>query len=366
LKTEAPRYIVRGHPADSQVETMGSFGQPTINDVARRANVSNMTVSRVVTGNGYVSAKTRKRVEAAIEALGYQPNAVAKSMRTKSTKSIGFILPDLANTAHALAAQTAETLLAQQGYRMILGGTGYSAEREAQFFSSSQQNTVDGVIAIITDETQTSIHELIRKSRVPIVVLDRDLPFPVDTVYSEDRSSIRDVVHYLARLGHKRIALMTCPLKARPGRLRCQAFNEALEEMGLDPDPSLIKLRHQVSSNGYQAAMELLKTPHPPSALIVAADQLTFGALRAIKELGLRIPKDISLVGSDEGFLSSIVDPPLTVIWRDMQLVGTHAANMLLARLGGEQQSGLSATVRSEVILRQSCDLPPEKTLRER
>jgi LacI family transcriptional regulator len=338
---------------------MGSFGQPTINDVARRADVSNMTVSRVVTGNGYVSAKTRKRVEAAIEELGYQPNAAAKSMRTKSTQSIGFILPDLANTAHALVAQTAEGLLAQQGYRMILGSTGYSAEREAQFFSSSQQNTVDGVIAVITDETQTSIHDLIQKSRVPIVVLDRDLPFPVDTVYSEDRSCIRDVVQYLARLGHKRIALMTCPLKARPGRLRYQAFNEALEEMGLDPDPSLVRLRHQISSNGYQATLELLKTPRAPTALIVAADQLTFGALRAIKELGLRIPQDISLVGSDEGFISSVVNPPLTVIWRDMQQVGTHAANMLLARLADESQPALAATVRSEVILRQSCDRPP-------
>jgi LacI family transcriptional regulator len=338
---------------------MGSFGQPTINDVARRADVSNMTVSRVVTGNGYVSTKTRRRVEAAIEELGYRPNAVAKSMRTKSTQSIGFILPDLSNTAHALVAQTAEALLARQGYRLVLGSTGYSSDLEAQFLSSSQQNTVDGVIAIITDETQPSIHELIQKSRVPIVVLDRDLPFPVDAVYSEDRSSIRDVVRYLARLGHQRIALMTCPLKARPGRLRVQAFNEALQEMGLRQDPTLIRLRHQISSNGHQAAMELLKMPNPPTALIVAADQLTFGALRAIREAGLRIPRDISVVGSDEGFVSSIVDPPLTVIWRDMQRVGTQAVEMLLARLADESQPARSATVRSEVILRESCDQPP-------
>ena len=337
---------------------MSSFGQPTINDVARRANVSNMTVSRVVTRNGYVSDKTRKKVEAAIAELGYQPNAAAKSMRTKSTQSIGFILPDLANSAHAIVAQTAETLFARQGYRMVLGSTGFSPEREGQFFSSSQQNTVDGVIAVITDETQTSLHALIQKSRVPIVVLDRDLPFPIDTVYSEDRSCIRDVVHYLARLGHQRIALMTSPLKARPGRLRHQAFQEALAEMGLAYDHALLRVRHPIGSNGYQAALELLRLPQPPSALIVAADQLTFGALRAIKEMGLQIPRDISLVGSDEGFLSSIVDPPLTVISRDMQAVGTHAANMLLARLADPTQPAQSATVRSEVILRQSCDRP--------
>lgn len=339
---------------------MGSFGQPTINDVARRADVSNMTVSRVVTGNGYVSAKTRRRVEAAIAELGYRPNAAAKSMRTKSTQSIGFILPDLSNTAHAVVAQTAEALLARHGYRLVLGSTGYSPSIEAQFFSSSQQNTVDGVIAIITDETQPSIHDIIRKSRVPIVMLDRDLPFPVDTVYSEDRSCIRDVVRYLARLGHLRIALITCPLQTRPGRLRHQAFNDSLAEMGLRPDPALIRFRHQISSNGHQAALELLKVPNPPTAMIVAADQLTFGALRAIKEAGLRIPQDISIVGSDEGFISSIVDPPLTVLWRDMQIVGTRAAEMLLARLADETQPPLSATVRSEVILRESCDQPPQ------
>jgi LacI family transcriptional regulator len=338
---------------------MGSFGQPTINDVARRADVSNMTVSRVVTGNGYVSAKTRRRVEAAIEELGYRPNAVAKSMRTKFTQSVGFILPDISNTAHAAVAQTVEALLARHGYRLVLGSTGYSPDLEAQYLSSSQQNTVDGVIAIITDETQPSIQEMIRTSRVPIVVLDRDLPFPVDTVYSEDRSSIRDVVRYLCRLGHQRIALMTCPLQARPGRLRLQAFNASLEEMGLRPDPDLIRFRHQISSNGHQAALELLKAPNPPTAMVVAADQLTFGALRAIKEAGLRIPQDISLVGSDEGFLSSIVDPPLTVLWRDMQLVGTRAAEMLLARLADEAQPTLTATVHSEVILRESCDQPP-------
>ena len=340
-------------------ETMGSFGQPTINDVARRADVSNMTVSRVVTGNGYVSAKTRQRVEAAIEALGYRPNAVAKSMRTKSTQSVGFILPDLSNTAHAAVAQSAEALLARHGYRLVLGSTGYSPELEAQFFSSSQQNTVDGVIAIITDETQPSIHKIIGNSRVPIVVLDRDLPFAIDTVYSEDRTSMRDAIRYLVRLGHQRIALLTCPLQARPGRLRHQAFKDALEELGVTPDPGLIRFRHQISSNGHQAAMELLKTPDRPTALVVAADQLTFGALRAIKECGLRIPQDISLVGSDEGFISSIVDPPLTVLSRDMQLVGIRAAEMLLARFADETQPAMSATVRSEVILRESCDQPP-------
>ncbi|WP_352642317.1 LacI family DNA-binding transcriptional regulator [Mesorhizobium sp. M0220] len=342
---------------------MGSFGQPTINDVALRAGVSNMTVSRVVMGKGYISVKTRERVEAAINELGYRPNELAKSMRNNATRSIGFILPDLTNTSNAVVAQTAEGILAQSGYRMVLGSTGFSPEQESQFFSMFQQNTVDGVIAVIADETRAHIHDLVQNSRVPIVVLNRDLPFPVDTVYSEDRHCIRDVMQYLGRLGHRRIALITAPLTMRPGRLRHQAYAEALSELEIEFDPSLVRVRHEIAANGYQATLELLRQARRPTALIVAANQLGFGALQAVQELGLRIPRDLSFVGTDEGFVTSVIDPPLTAISRDMELVGRHAANLLLSRLAEPTQSPQSATVRSEVILRQSCDRPPDETL---
>jgi LacI family transcriptional regulator, galactose operon repressor len=279
-------------------------------------------------------------------------------MRTNATQSIGFILPDLVNTANAVVAQTAETILARSGYRMVLGSTGFSLELEAQFFSSFQQNTVDGVIAVITDETRARIHDLVRKSRVPIVIIDQELPFPVDTVYSEDRHCIREVLHYLLQLGHRRIALLTCPLTTRAGRLHYKAYIETLAEAGIVHDQSLIRLRHQIPSNGYEATLELLRLPRRPTALIVAASQLTFGSLQAIKENRLCVPKDISLVGSDEGFLSAVVDPPLTVIAQNMQLFGSYAVDFLLARLSGNSEPARSATVRSEVVLRHSCDRP--------
>jgi LacI family transcriptional regulator len=335
---------------------MGTFGQPTINDVALRAGVSNMTVSRVVNRKGHVSAKTRRRIEAAIAELGYQPNALAQGMRSNATLNIGFILPDLVNTANALVAQTAASILGAQGYRMVLGSTGFSPDLEAQFFSSFQQNTVDGIIAVIADETPRPIHELVSKSRVPIVIIDQELPVPVDTVYSEDRQSIRDAVHYLAKLGHRRIAALTLPLSTRAGRLRHQAYIDALKQLGLEYDPTLVRLRQQIPSNGYQATLELLRLVRRPTALIVAANQLTFGALQAIKENGLRIPGDISIIGSDEGITSAVVDPPLTVIAQDTELFGKYAAEFLLMRLEGNSEPARFATVPSQIILRQSCD----------
>jgi LacI family transcriptional regulator len=166
-------------------------------------------------------------------------------------------------------------------------------------------------------------------------------------------------VRYLVQLGHRKIGLLTSPLTTRSGRLHCQAYRDALEEVKVHHDPSLIRLRHELPSNGYQATLELLRGSRRPTALIVAANQLTFGALLAIKESGLRVPKDISLVGSDEGFLSTVVDPPLTVIAQDMRQFGRYAVEFLLARMAGNQEPVRTATVRSEIVLRQSCTQCP-------
>lgn len=338
---------------------MGSFGQPTINDVARRAGVSNMTVSRVVTRNGYVSAKTRKQVEAAIAALGYRPNALAKGMRTNSTRAVGFILPSLTSAANAAVAQAAEQFLARSGYRLVLGITGFSPDLEAQFLSAFQQNTVDGVIAILADQTLHRIRDLVLRSHVPIVIVDRDLPFPADTVFTEHRRCIGNVVTYLSGLGHRRIGLLVPPLTIRPGHERHEAFAQSMREAGLEVDASLIRLRQELAANGHQAMLELLKAPRRPTAVIVGAGELTFGAMQAVRELGLRIPEDLSLVGTDTGFISSLVDPPLTVVWQDMAAVGARTAELLMARLSGDPQPARTITLQPEVILRRSCGRPP-------
>jgi LacI family transcriptional regulator len=178
-----------------------------------------MTVSQVVNGNGYVSAKTKRQVESAIAALGYRPNALAKGMRTNSTRSVGFILPSLIDMTNAAVAQAAEQFVARHGYRLVLGITGFSPDLEAQFLSSFQQNTVDGVIAILGDQTLHRIRDLVQQSRVPIVVVDHDLPFPSDTVLTEHRRCISYVVIYLSGLGHRRGVHQFARRSAVDGRL---------------------------------------------------------------------------------------------------------------------------------------------------
>jgi LacI family transcriptional regulator len=237
--------------------------------------VSSMTVSRVVNGNGYVSAKTKRQVESAIAALGYRPNALAKGMRTNSTRSVGLILPSLINAIDAGVAQATEQFFARHGYPLVLGITGFSPDLEAQFQSSFQQNTVDGVIAILGDETLHRIRDLVQQSLVPIVVVDRDVPFPTDTVFTEHRRCMGNVVTYLSGLGHRRIALPIPPLTIRPGHERHAAFMEAMRQAGLPLDPSLIWPRQELSTHGYQATLELLNTSRRPSAIVMGACELT-------------------------------------------------------------------------------------------
>ena len=334
---------------------------PTINDVARAASVSSMTVSRVINGHAYIRTATRQRVEAAIAALGYQPNSLAQGMRTNTTRAIGFMLPDITNSTNAAVAQAAERVLVKRGFRLLLGSTGFDVELEAQCLNAFQQRTVDGVVAVLADETSEKIHSLLRASRVPIVVIDRDLPFAIDTVWSEHKPAMREVVRYLTGLGHRRIGLVMSPVTMRPGRHRVDAFIQTMRELSLEPDPSLIRWERQLVEDGYRAALDLLRRSPPPTALVVGANQQTFGALQAIRELGLKVPQDLSFIGADENLAASLIEPPLTMIWRDMALMGQHAATLLLERLGQAPRTDVrTITVTSEVILRQSC-APPKK-----
>lgn len=332
---------------------------PTINDVARAAGVSGMTVSRVLNRAGYVSDGARGRVEAAVAALGYRPNSLAQGMRTNTTRTVGFVLPDITNATNAVVAQTAERVLARAGYRLLLGSTGFDVDLEAQFLQSFQQHTVDGLIAVLADDTAPRTHALLRESRVPVVIIDRDLPFPVDTVWSDHATSMIELVRYLTGLGHRRIGLIMSPMSMRPGRHRVAAFNQAMQDAGLAPDSSLVRWERQLVGDGYRAALDLLQRPRRPTALVVGANQQTFGALQAARELQLRIPDDLSFVGADENVTTSLVEPPLTVIWRDMELVGQHAAQLLLERLAKPARTEVrTVTVPSEIILRRSCAPP--------
>lgn len=334
-------------------------GSISIRDVAREAGVAIVTVSRVINGSQYVKEETRHRVETAMKRLGYHPRASAQSMRTNVTRTIGFMLPDLTNLVNARIAQAAEETLSRAGYYMILGSSMFDVAREADFLKLLRNGRIDGLIIQLSDEGNADIHKLIGDSDVPIVVVDRDLPFDIDCVLSEHYESARKMTEHLIALGHKRIAIIASSFATRAGRERVRGFNDAMTEAGIEVAPEFVRHEHQVEEYGMREAYAMLSRPRRPTAIFAAGNQILYGVLQAIRTLGVRIPDDLSLVAADETDLSPLVEPPITVIHRDTAEIGRSAAELLLARLGNHLPDlPMKVMTRSEIVLRQSCAAP--------
>ncbi|BCP51435.1 transcriptional regulator [Kaistia sp. 32K] len=338
----------------------GGRRQPTIHEVAATAGVSIGTVSRVAGESPRVAPETRARVLAAMAELGYQPNAAARAMRTNQTKTIGFLIPDMTNQVFARVAQGAEAVFAPEGYMLFAFSSNRSPAREIEFLQAARQRRMDGLIVTLSDETATGTIEELKRMGVPVVVLDRDIPVEADVVYSEHIQPIETVVGQLLQLGHRRIGLITASSNIRPGRDRVTGFKRALEKAGVPIDEWLIRARTQSAERGAAETHDLLTGPNPPTAILAAGSDIFYGALKAVRLLGLSIPDDISFVGSDDALLGELVYPPITVIDRDMVEVGRQAAGLLIERLKGLDMPPRRIMLGSSVILRSSI-APPKR-----
>ena len=332
--------------------------QPTIHEVAAAAHVSIGTVSRVAGDSPRVAADTRARVLAAIEALGYQPSAAARAMRTNRTKTIGFLIPDMTNQVFARVAQGAETVLAPEGYMLFAFSSNRSPAREVRFLQAARQRRMDGLIVTLSDETAAGPIEELRRLDVPIIVLDREVQLDADVVFSEHIQSIETVVDHLLGLGHQRIGLITASQKIRPGRDRVTAYRRALIRAGVPIDEWLIRARMQSAEHGAAETSDLLTGANPATAILAAGSDIFYGALRAIRLFGLSIPGDISFVGADDPLLGELVFPPITVIDRDMVDVGRQAARLLLDRLNGLDLPPRHIMLGSNLLMRRSTAVP--------
>jgi LacI family transcriptional regulator len=333
-----------------------------IADVAAEAGVAVVTVSRVLNGARYVHPKTKILVENAMRMLGYQPSATARSMRTNVTHTIGFLLPDLTNTVNAQIAQAAEESLHKAGYFMLLGSSRFDLTSEIDFLRILSQRRVDGMILQPSDDTNPKLHELVRDSNVPVVLIDRDFPFDVDCILNDHYHAARQAAEYLIGLGHRRIAIITSRLTTRAGRERVAAYRDALTAAGIPLRPYFICHEHQVEEYARREAYALLSHTDRPTAIIAAGNQILYGVLEAIKLMELRVPEDLSVIGADEAVLSGIFNPSITVIARDVAALGRGAAELLISRIVGQSDNRPRRLIlRSEIILRSSCGPPPKE-----
>jgi LacI family transcriptional regulator len=334
--------------------------RPTIKDVAREAEVSTVTVSRVVNGSPQVQPETRARVEAAMLHLGYSPNLAARSMRTSLTQTVGFLVPDLTSYPNAAVAQAAERRLAEEGYAVLLASSDYRAERERRVLEVLRTRQVDGIVLYVCDEQDPGLRAAVAKLDVPLVVLDRDLPVEADCVLSEHVGAMGEAVRYLTLLGHRRMALLLTDLRIRPVRERRRGFEAAVAAAGLAADQQTVLPVSPAGAGAMPAALALLDQPDGPTAIIAEGSRLLRGVVLAARAVGKRVPEDLSLVGIDAEDIASAASPEITCILRDFGEIGRTAAELMLHRLGGRPPGPQQVVLPSRVVLNASCAAPPE------
>ncbi|HEX3958984.1 MAG TPA: LacI family DNA-binding transcriptional regulator [Trebonia sp.] len=343
-------------PQDKRAQPESIADRADMRQVADRAGVAMSSVSRVLSGHPDVSEAMRRRVTAAVEELGYEPNMLAGMLRRGATRTIGFVIGDISNPLMAQIALGAEVTLTEAGYTMVLVNSLGEAHLDASYIRLLQQRRVDGLLLSVTDETSEDTVSSLARAAIPAVLIDRDLPALPDTsaVLSDHAAGITAAMEHLIQLGHRRIGLVAGSPHVRPTRERIAAAEDAAEAhpgVLCQVRPGAFTQEH-----GAAATQELLARGRPPTAIIAGGNQILVGVLRSLRDRQLRIPRDVSLVTCDEVPLAEFLTPPLATIRRDPYQMGVTAAGLLLDRFGGAGRR--VAELPTQFVTADSCAKP--------
>jgi LacI family transcriptional regulator len=329
----------------------------TIRQIARELGVSVSTVSSVLNRRGYVSAALRLRIEKGLQAAHYRPNQIARSLRLGETRTIGLIVPDLANTFYAHLMRGAGDYLGSLGYRLIVADSQEDWKRQHDYLLSFSGKATDGVILVpcmATDEEIASIPHLLRET--PLVYVDRSpLHCKVDSVLVNNVRAAFEATRHLLEFGHRRIGIVTEPLNLLNAAERLQGYKRALRVQGVTIDRRLVRQGDNTEDSGYRWGLELLRLADRPTAVVVCNNLMTLGVLAALRELRLNCPREVSMVGFDDFEWSRFMDPPLTMVRQPAGELGAAAAKALLRRLGNpEPEHFEKVTLPTQLVVRQS------------
>ena len=327
----------------------------TIKDVALRAGVSVTTVSHVVNDTRHVSAKGRERVELAIRELGYVPNAMARSLKSNTTSTLGMLIPNSSNPYFAEIVRIVEDRCFGAGYTLVLCNTDDEPRRQSVYLQVLAERRIDGLIVVSTGDDDSLVTQL-QGLRIPTVLVDREIADPsCDLVETAHMQGGLLAVRHLLSLGHKRIACLGGPEGLTPSEQRIEGWRMALAEAGTTPNADALLWRGAFTSqSGYEAMHAILRTEHPPSAVFVCNDLMAIGALRAAHESGVHVPDELSIVGFDDIELSAYTSPPLTTVAQPKERIGALAVDMLLERVSGKRRDARKVVLQPELRVRAS------------
>jgi len=324
----------------------------SIKEVAEAAGVSTATVSRVLSNGTHVRPELRKRVQEAVDRLGYRPNLVARSLRSQHTSTLGLIVSDIRNPFFTSISRAVEDTAYEQGFSILLCNTDEDPEKEAIYLNLMQDANVAGIIFSPTRQMAESFGTMALKT--PIVVVDRTLKdSDVDAVLLDNVEAAARLTTHLIENGYRRIGAI-CGERSTTGRERRAGYEQAMQAHGLTPAAELMKYIPPKPESGYAAAREMLDSPQPPDAFFTSNSLLAEGALQAIRERGMIIPDQIALVTFDETTWASLVQPPITLIAQPTYEIGRTAAELLLQRVADPTRATRRVILKGQLVVRGS------------
>lgn len=320
-----------------------------IEDVAKKAGVSTASVSRVLSGKQNVSEQMRERVMAVVEELDYQPNLIARSLRSQRSTTVALIVSDIRNPFFTDVSRAVEDTVHDQGYALFLCNTDENPEKEILYLDRMQAENVAGIIYSPTRQSAESFPDL--DISVPTVIIDRAVRSgDVDQVLIDNVDAAYRLTEHLIQNDYRRIAALAGEASVT-GRQRRQGYENALEAHGLAPPAGQTRYIPPKIEAGRETALDILADGQPPDAILTTNSLLTAGALMAIRERGLAIPEDVGLVGFDETTWGKLVEPAVTIIAQPTYEIGTTAAELLLQRVTRPDRAPRKVILQGQLVI---------------
>lgn len=330
------------------------MSSPKISDIAKATGVSTATVSRVLSNPDLVKSATRERILQAIDELNYQPNALARQLRTQATKTIIVISPNIKNSFWQEILSAIGTEAELHGYQMLIADLHCQPSLEKYYIEAIQQRQVDGVISMSANTAPKLTQQI--AENYPLVMAVQNVPNQTSPSVSIDNiAAARALMTHLIRLGHRSIAHITASPLQFPYFDRYNSYVSALEENSIPVDNELIGYGEPTIMGGYKQMSALLAKKKPITAVFAAGDVMAIGAMKALKKHGLRIPEDCAVVGFDDIELSAFWEPALTTIRQPKEQIGRIAFQQLLSLMQKEPILNVKEILPFELVIRESC-----------
>jgi LacI family transcriptional regulator len=322
-----------------------------ITDVAKAAGVSPATVSRVLNGTSGVSSELARKVRSAADRLGYVPFSSARVLRRQNAAVWAAIVSDIENPFFPSVVRGIEDVARNANHRLVLCNSDEDLDRESGYIDVAIAERVAGVVIAVASSRDSSLKAL-TDFNIPVVAIDRSAGRDIDTVVVDNRHGAEEATRHLVEYGSRRVACITGPSRIDTANERLEGYKRALADLGHKPDAGLIRRANYREDGGHEAALSLLSSRSPPDALFVANGLMAAGALRAIRDLGLNVPKDVAIVAFDDAPWCALISPQLSVVAQPAYEMGRIAAELLTS--SKDKRTPRKIVLTPELIVRQS------------